>query len=309
MEFLKKRRKFFAAKRTKEKRNRPPTQAQQRKLMCTYLKNMGGWKPKALKSKSFAEIQKLFEKAMARINNFVDFITELVGESTKKDKAFGDELKQEKSKKQKVEDVKEQQELKRCLEIVPDDEDDVTLDATPLSSKPPTIHECTKHIEIDIHFVRNLVAAGQVRVLHVPSRYQFANILSNGLPSALFEVFRTSLSIRKKMKEPANIGSSLLFGCEAVSNQNTQQALALPEKEMIHPHLPVRLSCYDFTPVTSPAFGIPLLAVKGKTFKAVVQPDLTNLPEKSRKQSYVSDRKDCWNLVAMELRFSVVVNE
>nr|GLL21577.1 hypothetical protein C5167_003922 [Ipomoea trifida] len=62
------------------------------------------------------------------------------------------------------------------------------------------------------------------------------------------------------------IRSSLLFlGCEAVSNQNTQQALALPEKEVIQPHLPVRLPCYDFTPVTSPAFGIPLLAVKPPT--------------------------------------------
>ncbi|CAA7013179.1 unnamed protein product [Microthlaspi erraticum] len=52
------------------------------------------------------------------------------------------------------------------------------------------------------------------------------------------------------------------FGCEAVSNLNTQEALALPEKEVIQPHLPVRLPCYDFTPVTSPAFGTPLLAVK-----------------------------------------------
>ncbi|GJT66289.1 ribonuclease H-like domain-containing protein [Tanacetum coccineum] len=32
-------------------------------------------------------------------------------------------------------------------------------------------HQRTKHIEIDIHFVRDLVAAGQVCVLHVPSRY------------------------------------------------------------------------------------------------------------------------------------------
>ena len=59
--------------------------------------------------------------------------------------------------------------------------------------------------------------------------------------------------------------SSPLFGCKAMSNQNTQQALALPEKEVIQPHLPVRLPCYDFTPVTSPAFGIPLLAVKVTT--------------------------------------------
>ncbi|GJW15228.1 hypothetical protein Tco_0019361 [Tanacetum coccineum] len=34
-------------------------------------------------------------------------------------------------------------------------------------------HQHTKHIEIDIHFVREYVASGQVRVLHVPSRFQF----------------------------------------------------------------------------------------------------------------------------------------
>ena len=28
----------------------------------------------------------------------------------------------------------------------------------------------------------------------------------------------------------------------------------LPRKEVIQPHLPIRLPCYDFTPVTAPAF-------------------------------------------------------
>ncbi|GJZ37651.1 RNA-directed DNA polymerase, eukaryota, reverse transcriptase zinc-binding domain protein [Tanacetum coccineum] len=42
----------------------------------------------------------------------------------------------------------------------------------------------------------NLVAAGQVRVLHAPSSYQYADIFTKGLPSALFEEFRTSLSVR-----------------------------------------------------------------------------------------------------------------
>nr|GFA95035.1 hypothetical protein [Tanacetum cinerariifolium] len=55
--------------------------------MCTYLKNMDGWKPKALKNKSFTEIQELFDKAMKRINNFIDFRTELVEENTKKAQA------------------------------------------------------------------------------------------------------------------------------------------------------------------------------------------------------------------------------
>nr|GEV55839.1 ribonuclease H-like domain-containing protein [Tanacetum cinerariifolium] len=36
----------------------------------------------------------------------------------------------------------------------------------------PVQHQRTKHIEIDIHFVRDFVASGQVRVLHVPSRFQ-----------------------------------------------------------------------------------------------------------------------------------------
>ncbi|GKE27979.1 ribonuclease H-like domain-containing protein [Tanacetum coccineum] len=35
-------------------------------------------------------------------------------------------------------------------------------------SANPVQHQLTKHIEIDIHFVRDKVAAGHVRVLHVP---------------------------------------------------------------------------------------------------------------------------------------------
>ncbi|GJS58992.1 ribonuclease H-like domain-containing protein [Tanacetum coccineum] len=39
-----------------------------------------------------------------------------------------------------------------------------------------------------------LVYCDNVRVLHVPSRYQYADIFTKGLPSVLFEEFRTSLS-------------------------------------------------------------------------------------------------------------------
>jgi hypothetical protein len=56
-------------------------------------------------------------------------------------------------------------------------------------------HRRTKHIEIDIHFVREKVALGEVRVLHVPSKYQFADVMTKGLPVQLFEDFRSSLCI------------------------------------------------------------------------------------------------------------------
>ena len=36
----------------------------------------------------------------------------------------------------------------------------------------------------------------------------------------------------------------------------------LHRKEVIQPHLPIRLPCYDFTPVANPTFGSALLAVR-----------------------------------------------
>ncbi|GKC50051.1 hypothetical protein Tco_1072796 [Tanacetum coccineum] len=119
VQLLEKRRKHFAAKRVEEKRNRPPTKAQQRSFMCTYLKNMEGWKPKDLKNNS-----KKAEADIAQESN---------------SKRAGEDLEQESSKKQKVDDDKETEELKQCMEIISDDGDDVTIKATPLSTKSPTI--------------------------------------------------------------------------------------------------------------------------------------------------------------------------
>jgi phage gp36-like protein len=50
-------------------------------------------------------------------------------------------------------------------------------------------HQRTKHVEIDLHFVREKVAIGQVRVLHVPTTSQFINIFTKGLPSLVLNEF------------------------------------------------------------------------------------------------------------------------
>nr|KAJ0217261.1 hypothetical protein LSAT_V11C300125130 [Lactuca sativa] len=49
----------------------------------------------------------------------------------------------------------------------------------------PIQHQHTKHIEIDIHFVREKVRMGSLRVLHVPADYQYADIFTKGLPREL----------------------------------------------------------------------------------------------------------------------------
>jgi hypothetical protein len=63
-------------------------------------------------------------------------------------------------------------------------------------STNPVQHQRTKHIEIDLHFVRERVALGEVRVLHVPTTSQYADVFTKGLPTSVFTEFRSSLNVR-----------------------------------------------------------------------------------------------------------------
>ncbi|GJT13231.1 hypothetical protein Tco_0860273 [Tanacetum coccineum] len=122
--------------------------------MSTYLKNMAGYKHNQLKNKSFDDIQKLFDKAMKRVNTFVDIDTELVEGSEVRAEAeiaqesssnrAGIKLEQESIKKQKVDEDKEIAELQRLIEVVPDKEE-VAIDAIPLATKPPSIVDWKIH--------------------------------------------------------------------------------------------------------------------------------------------------------------------
>ncbi|GJZ36681.1 hypothetical protein Tco_0582872 [Tanacetum coccineum] len=103
--------------------------------MCTYLKNMEGKKIKHLKNKSFDFIQKMFDRAFKRVNTFVDFRIDLVKGSSKRS---GEELEQESTKKQKVDEDKDIAELQSLMEVIPDEEE-VAIDAIPLATKSPTI--------------------------------------------------------------------------------------------------------------------------------------------------------------------------
>ncbi|GJY09939.1 hypothetical protein Tco_0378124 [Tanacetum coccineum] len=88
--------------------------------MSTYLKNMAGYKHSQLKSKSYDEIQKLFDKEIKRVNTFMDMDSEVV-------------------KAEKDDDPKEE-EMKKHMEIV-QDKKEITIDDILLATKPPMIVE------------------------------------------------------------------------------------------------------------------------------------------------------------------------
>ena len=61
--------------------------------------------------------------------------------------------------------------------------------STVYMSANPIQHQRTKHIEIDLQFVREHIALGDVRVLPVPTSFQYADIFTKGLPSSVFTEF------------------------------------------------------------------------------------------------------------------------
>ncbi|GJZ99371.1 uncharacterized mitochondrial protein-like protein [Tanacetum coccineum] len=92
--------------------------------------------------------QKLFDKAVKRVNTFVAIDIESVEGSEVKaeaeiaqessSKRAGEDLQQESTKKQKVDDDQETAKMKEHIEVVPDEEE-VAIDVILLATKPPSI--------------------------------------------------------------------------------------------------------------------------------------------------------------------------
>nr|GEU67598.1 ribonuclease H-like domain-containing protein [Tanacetum cinerariifolium] len=134
-DLINKRRKFFDAKRAEKIRNKPLTKAQQRKSMCTYLKNMEGYKMKDLKHFDDATIKEKFDKAYKRVIRFVPMETEEVARKTER-RAAEDVLEKNDAKKQKTSDEGENEELSKLVEII---QEALAMDVVPLAVKTPIV--------------------------------------------------------------------------------------------------------------------------------------------------------------------------
>ncbi|GJV24808.1 hypothetical protein Tco_1377503 [Tanacetum coccineum] len=115
------------------------------------------------------------------------------------------ELEQESSKKQKLEEDKESEELKQCLEIIPDDGDDVTIDATPLSTKSPTIVDYKIYKEGKKSYFQIIRADGKTQMY-----LAFGKMLKNFDKEDL-EVLWSIVKARFKNIKPVNYMDNFLL--------------------------------------------------------------------------------------------------
>nr|GEV55475.1 hypothetical protein [Tanacetum cinerariifolium] len=126
----------LAVKRYQAMKKKPQTKAQAQKNMMMYLKNVVGFKLDYFKGMSYDDIRLIFE---AKFNLNVDFLLktkeQMEEEENRALQTINETLAEKAAKRRKLNE--EVEDLKRHIEIVPDEDDDVYIEATPLARKVP----------------------------------------------------------------------------------------------------------------------------------------------------------------------------
>nr|GEX67446.1 hypothetical protein [Tanacetum cinerariifolium] len=119
-------------------KRKPQTEAQARKNMMIYLKNVAGFKMDYFKGMSCDDIRSVFEKHFDSNVVFLQKAKEQINkEESRALKRLNETQADKAAKRQKLHE--EVEELKRHLQIVPNEEDDVYTEATPLALKVPVV--------------------------------------------------------------------------------------------------------------------------------------------------------------------------
>nr|GEZ65143.1 ribonuclease H-like domain, reverse transcriptase, RNA-dependent DNA polymerase [Tanacetum cinerariifolium] len=116
-----------------------------------------------------------------------------------------DKLEQEDAKRQRIEAENETEKLKRCLEIIHKDDDDVTIKATPISPKSPTIVDYKIYKEGKKSFFKIIKAD-----VNSQNYLTFGKMFKNFNREDL-EVLWSIVKARFKKKKPIDDMDNLLF--------------------------------------------------------------------------------------------------
>nr|GEW12744.1 putative ribonuclease H-like domain-containing protein [Tanacetum cinerariifolium] len=132
-------------------KKRPQTKAQAQKNMIMYLKNVAGFRLDYFKGMSYDDIRSIFE---AKFNSNIKFLLktkeQLEEEESWAIQSINETPAQKAAKRRKLNE--EVEDLKRHLEIVPNEDDDVYTEATPLARKVPVVDYHIIHLNNKPHY-------------------------------------------------------------------------------------------------------------------------------------------------------------
>nr|GFB95658.1 hypothetical protein [Tanacetum cinerariifolium] len=127
-----------AIKRYQVLKRKPQTEAQSRKNMMVYLNNVVGYKIDYFKGMSYDDIRPIFERSFdSNVAFLIKSKEQMDEEDSRVLKRLNETPAKKAAKRRKLDE--EEEDLKRHLQIVPNEDDDVYTEATPLSRKVPVV--------------------------------------------------------------------------------------------------------------------------------------------------------------------------
>nr|GEU67429.1 hypothetical protein [Tanacetum cinerariifolium] len=129
----------------------PQTEAQARRNMIMYLKNVAGFRLDYFKGMSYDDIRPIFEaKFKLNIEFLLKLKEQIEEEENRAIQSINETSAQKAAKRRKLNE--EVEDLKQYLEIVPDEDDDVYTEATPLARKVPVVDYEIIHFNNKPHY-------------------------------------------------------------------------------------------------------------------------------------------------------------
>nr|GEU34797.1 hypothetical protein [Tanacetum cinerariifolium] len=162
-------------KRYQGMKKRPQTESEARKNIMIYLKNTAGYKMDFIKRMTYAQICPIFQ---ARFDENIRFLfksrEEMEAEDQEIIKSLNETHAQKAAKRRKLsEKAQEVEDLRKRLEVVEDEDDDVFVEATPLASKVPVMDYQIVLIDNKPRF--KIIRADETRQFYI----SFATLLKN----------------------------------------------------------------------------------------------------------------------------------
>lgn len=95
--------------------------------------------------------------------------------------------------------------------------------STVYMSANPVLHSRTKHIEIDLHFVREYVQKGKLQISHLPATYQRADMLTKALSARSFNRFRSDMKVEDSEDSTISVTSDPINNTRTGKDVNFSQ--------------------------------------------------------------------------------------